>query len=1013
MSLDTQIVPIPLGRGVNTKVDPKILPNDRLAVLENAVLRTGERATKRNGYAPLGQSIVGGGTLTGGDSLLTYRDELLQAKAQALYSLSRGLSAWQSRGFVVPLVASGKSIARNPYAQTCPDAGSVQGVTLYAWEDSRGGVRCSVLDDATGTVLQSDVSLNASGATPKVAAFGGPANVLLAVYRVAGTLRCKVYTPQSNSFGNEITIAADIANADPSPFDVVPANSLNVVVYGTGAAVKVAYLKASGAFAGAGDPYPAAVTLGGSPTKCVTAVWDPVSGYFYVAYGTTTPALKGFVLNANFTTLVADKNLDATATISRNVTGVLDPSTANQVLFFYEFAASNAWNALINTVTFNSAGTVGTPAVLKRSVGLGSKAWVQGGVAYVGAAYSTALNPTNFVLDSSGNIIARLLAAQAGGLTAKLSTLPAVRASGAIWRYPTLTLDRLLGSTTAASGSAPLIAYLTGVWESSLDFSNPQQHYSAQLGEALGIVGGALFSYDGAGCVEWGFHVPPENVTHAEAVGGSLTTNATYGVAVMWEWQDAQGQLHRSNTQVLTIAMGANSKTTLTIPTLRLTAKTGVRGEAWVVVYRTLANGATYYRDTSLTSPLLNDPTVDTVTYVVTQADTAVSGNELLYNNANISTAAGVLPVLGNDPPPACSIIAAGKTRLFVNDSEHPGAIYYTKRRAANVAPSFSQVLTKIIPQDIAKGPERGLGVMDDRLYIFRASSILRMGGDGPDDTGASDSFQMPQIISSDVGCSNPNSIVLTDDGLYFQSAKGICLLGRDESVRYIGAEVEQFNGQTITRALAVPQFAQVRFLTSAGMTLVYDTHWRQWSWYANHQGKDAVLFGGVYTYLRLDGAVWQETPGSTTDAGAYNPMRLRTSWIKTGGIAGFQRLKRLRVLGELQSPHRLTIRVAYNYEKYFTDVFNAKSAQFANSDTFGSGSPFGSDSPFGGSGDGTYVWEVMLRRQKCEAIQVELEDAPVGDATPPGEGLSLTALALVAGIKKGLRKTGVNTRMG
>jgi hypothetical protein len=48
------------------------------------------------------------------------------------------------------------------------------------------------------------------------------------------------------------------------------------------------------------------------------------------------------------------------------------------------------------------------------------------------------------------------------------------------------------------------------------------------------------------------------------------------------------------------------------------------------------------------------------------------------------------------------------------------------------------------------------------------------------------------------------------------------------------------------------------------------------------------------------------------------------------------------------------------------------------------------------------YQWRIHLERQKCEAIQITITDSQV---PPFSEGMSLSAITLEVGIKKGTRK--------
>ena len=104
---------------------------------------------------------------------------------------------------------------------------------------------------------------------------------------------------------------------------------------------------------------------------------------------------------------------------------------------------------------------------------------------------------------------------------------------------------------------------------------------------------------------------------------------------------------------------------------------------------------------------------------------------------------------------------------------------------------------------------------MDDKLIIFKNNSIYFMAGDGPNNLGQQDTFSQPQLISSDVGCENKNSIVLSPQGLFFKSNKGIFRLSRSLGLSYIGAPIEDFNDLTIKKADLLAKKNEVRFLTN------------------------------------------------------------------------------------------------------------------------------------------------------------------------------------------------------
>jgi hypothetical protein len=144
---------------------------------------------------------------------------------------------------------------------------------------------------------------------------------------------------------------------------------------------------------------------------------------------------------------------------------------------------------------------------------------------------------------------------------------------------------------------------------------------------------------------------------------------------------------------------------------------------------------------------------------------------------------------------------------------------------------------------------------MDDKLIIFKENAIFYLSGDGPNNLGQQDSFIEPQLISSDVGCSVTNSVVLTPQGLFFKSNKGIYLLSRSLGLDYLGAPVDDFNHLSITKADLVAKSDEVRFLTSDGVCLVYNYFRGLWTTFSNHEGSGSIMIGDTYYYVNTEGA--------------------------------------------------------------------------------------------------------------------------------------------------------------
>jgi hypothetical protein len=249
--------------------------------------------------------------------------------------------------------------------------------------------------------------------------------------------------------------------------------------------------------------------------------------------------------------------------------------------------------------------------------------------------------------------------------------------------------------------------------------------------------------------------------------------------------------------------------------------------------------------------------------------------------------------------------------------------------------------------------------------------------------------------VTSDVGCTAPASIASTPNGIVFQSAKGIYLLGRDLSVSYIGALVEAFNSQTVTRATLIEDRRQVVFLCSTGETLMFDYGVGQWSTYTNHTGLDAVVIDGTYHYLRTDGRVFRETVGLYRDDNSQIPMVLETAWIKmVPYLQGFARFYHVHIIGERRSTHTIRFR--------FQTDFTANWSPPNDVDwTTESGDPYGDgnygDGVYGGDAPDVFQWSVHLG-EVGQSIRFRFEDVePTGSF---GASYEITELLVTGGIK-------------
>lgn len=1036
MPLQKQLVTIPFAFGLESKSDEKQVALGRLTRLENGIFTTLKQIRKRNGYEALPRLVfsdTGVDELSSSSALTSYRDELLAVGRSSavtdrsrLYSYAEGANAWSARGDFTPCAASSSSIMRATEAVSCvdgcaTDSGELQ---VYAWE--RGtSVYYSAVDTSSGQVIVSSALVSATAARPRVVPFGGGVVIYYvetssnAVFfrRLIPSTNASLQAPVQITSVIPGTVDALSATAVSQIFDVIRVENQLVVAFANGlgtvtvrrynpanpanAAAQLVASTASlpGALGLAYDNAGQRVTLATARNATATSLsveWFVSDSLLVTAFVSSSFSISG--------------GSDALAPLQVGIVAVAEASLATRFRTWisYRFDAASSRPNRLSTVGMISAGTAApTASIILRSLAIASRPWSYGGRAFVATAFEsrTTGSPSGLqnqlvvVSDETASIepVARLLyGASAGPLTSRLGgsgTLPAIAetVSGS-FRLATLEASTL----TTAVGDVQTVA---GVSSIVLDFRGaPLSDNRSEIGGSLVLGGGCLSTYDGIGVVELGFFAWPDECSVSLGAGGALSAGAYQWVAV-YEWTDNNGLVHRSAASLPASSTAtAGQAATVTISCLSMTRKQA-RTPVSIVVYRTLANGTTFYRASSLTAPTANDPSTFTVTFSDTVSDATLQSRPLLYTTGGI---------VENIPPGAVNSLVTHRGRLWAIDALNPLRLWLSRQVSTGAPVEFSSVLS--LDVDSRGGDVVALGSLDDKLVIFKRTQIFYVSGQGPDATGSQNDFSDSVLVTSDVGCIDARSLVVTPAGLVFQSTKGIYLLDRSLAVSYIGADVEAYNGETIESGQLIPTANQVRFILGSGVALVFDFFVNQWSVFTNHAAVDSVLWLDRFCYARADGVVMREDPSRHDDAGAFVALRLATGWIVFGDSPGsfpvagggrqasplqlYQRARRLLVLGDYCSPHRLRVRVSFDYSPA---VDQDVTVETPAETTFGEPSPYGSESPYGGTWI-PYQWRVDLSRQKCQAVKVELIEQRIGSEL--GEGVRLSALSVELGVK-------------
>lgn len=636
------------------------------------------------------------------------------------------------------------------------------------------------------------------------------------------------------------------------------------------------------------------------------------------------------------------------------------------------------------------------------------------------------------------------------------------------------TLIETTGEVPNSNGSgAPNVRNVyaqTGVNRLTMTFS-ADRLTSSEIAGNLNISGGFLLNYDGQTLSENGFHLYPDDVevaappdptptgdvtisdrtiTNVSSIGfvapgmnvsgtgipanttvvsvdfgtseividkdptatnsgvtltftGNMSLQAYYYVAT-YEWTDAAGNIVRSAPSIpkaITVSSGS-SFAVVYVPTLRITAKEGVK----IVIYRWSAAQQTYYRVTSLQQPLLNDKSVDYVFFTDIASDSEILGNTILY------TTGGVLENTGG---PAVVDVTLFDNRLWGISAEDRNLLVYSKQVIPAVPVEMSDLLSIYVAPTAGSQGSTGemtcIFPMDDKLIIFKQNALYYINGSGPDNTGANSTYSEPIFITASVGCVNKRSIALIPQGLVFQSDKGIWLLGRGLDTTYIGAPVEAYNALLVNSAVSIPGTTQVRFTMPGSLQLMYDYFYNQWGTFEGAGAISSTLYQGQHAILSAEGLVSKETPGSYLDNS--NPVLLgfTTGWLNLAGLQGYQRIYYFYLLGKFYSPHKLNVRLAYDYNESPEQSSLISPTNFAG--FYGDSSPYGQEDPYGGPGD-VENWRVFPARGRCSAVKISVDEVyDPAFGVPAGKGLTLSGINLVAGIKKGYRPIAAKNSIG
>lgn len=398
---------------------------------------------------------------------------------------------------------------------------------------------------------------------------------------------------------------------------------------------------------------------------------------------------------------------------------------------------------------------------------------------------------------------------------------------------------------------------------------------------------------------------------------------------------------------------------------------------ATLELYRTERNGSIFYRCA----------TNITLTYVNGVATFTDTRNEADLLNQRIADISG--DELYPEPIPALRAVTQFKARLAYVDCDDPTIVKFDR---GSMAPAGSTTASGISVEAPAEGgPITALQQMDGALYIFKSNSIWTVYGDVPSSTGQGGTLSTPSLVFNGVGCSDSRSVVLTSKGILFKGAKGVYLLMRNQELNFLGQGPYADRQIKIVGSGIGETQAEAYFVHANGQVWVLNLDLNAWyEWSYSQPIRAGVVANGALTVLS-DTQIAQISTSSVVDqplspAPATSITQdIVTGWLRTDGIQGFHRLKKVSFLIDALAATTLTIDV-------YTDYNDTTPTQTVIVNT--------NDLALSAAGNRAFEMHIKQQKAACTKFRIRTN----------GYGVKFSGATLAVAVKSGLAKNTSNT---
>jgi hypothetical protein len=1032
--LPKQRLAVPLGYGLETSIDPKLLPVGKVTTSEN-VLWTAQGGTgtavKRPGYVAVPQGFMTSGSAGNIPKTWQFAQHkgatvsMSVAGPRPIGVFSPDVDLWatppasqsDTQNAVLSRLRGQLLATREPVYRPNSSTTSTTAITeisiatdgiyvLATWLNIPVGgaatIQARILELDSGKVLFQNQVASGTGSqigTPRAVYCGG---FLSLVYKTQSTHIAEIHWSTTTlGTGNGVpsgvqTLATDLNSTFIDTLAI--GFTVNVLYGAVGKTNRITYTAGS-----PGGFTDTEIKAQGGASIAAAANWVTDLG------GTGKQAITscsgaGLVLHYDVATgtAVTSTTIDSTggpyfASVAYTINSGGDVMAVSQISIQPGGPIRLAWKVGAST---------GSKTWLN-STSLLSKPFTHNGDFYVCIAYESQTQGTNFAIRVPSKFSGALLD------TADYTQAPGARycsdkgngADGTVVEVTPLSDGRTFISGTVVrtrlvtTAAGPI--FDTGIDILTMQFDPPSVGSSREFADSTYICGGLLGAFDGQQFAEEGFHVFPDDPVITPTAGGSMTLLGAYYYQTVFRYTDNNGRVHRSApTKPVPVTLtGSTQSVSIVQKTLKLT---GRPGQNVIELYRVNSAG-----DTPITMYLVsvtpNDETVDTVTITDGTADRILISSLNLYS-ADTQTP-GVLP---SGPPPSPLAMCVYKQCLACVDADDPTLV-----RASLPLTDFDGEGWPIFDNDEISsfriedihGDITGVAAMDDKMLVFKNDAVYVVTGDGPDITG-NGTWGVPAFVSTGIGCSYPRSIVETPDGVVFLSTSkraGYYMINRGLTLQYIGSPIQGYLGQdTVVDGVYVPSESRVMFFNAQGNTRVYDQALSemsgapQWTTFTNQAAGAAGLLAGLPIYQKSGGGaiLTEDVSGIFWDEnGTANDEFLLTPWLSLADLKGYERFYKIQGLGNWKADHTLTITLFTN---------------------FNDGAPLQSRSIQMSVAAGNQDWNLWELKypNKATSIRFGVRIGRATGAIADTAGANIQAIVLEYGVRQGMRRIPAANRL-